>query len=587
MSVSKPACSPGAPVDQTRPAGSVATPPERFTRRAALRVASRVGAGSALSAAGLAVAGCATGGVGPSAFRPTGYAVRAFGARGDGTHDDTDAFQTALDTCFEKGGGTVWVSAGTYLIRPIEIKSRTTVHLEAGAELRATTQLSDYTKTDRATSHESMRVGLIRAEDAHDIALVGRGVVDGQAPHFVSDDLTYPGQDFDRSVTRQGEAFMAPGTVFVDGPYRRGDDRPGNLVHMTQCHNVHVEGITLKNSPTWTSHFERCTDVTLTELHIHTRDHNLLIPNDDGIDVEHCKRVRISDCDIETGDDPIAIFSSEDVTVSGCVLTTRSTGVRVGYNGPDLRNCVFSNLVIRGANRGISLFVRDVGSVENILFSNITIETQHHAGRWWGNAEPIHISALGWPGVESVGRIRNIRFHQIHAEGQAGILLWGDKLGRLEDISFEQVRLHIQKGPLQKDYGGNFDLRSTNDLKTAFFAHDIPGLFARGVRGLSIRDFKLTWGEDVPGYFSDGIAVESFEDVSIDGFSGRQAQAEGAALRFTNGCTATVRHARAAAGTDVLVRHENVGGQLLLDGVDDSRARTLVQPNADPVRRRL
>ena len=306
-------------------------------RRTFLQLA---GTGGALVAGAMVHGGCATAsrlGADMSTASHGLFSVRRFGALGDGKTDDTEAFQAALDSCHQNGGGTVVVPAGRYAIRPIAIKSHTTFRLQAGAFLQATRRLEDYTKTDHATSHESVRVGLIRAEHAENIAIVGRGVVDGQASYFVSDDLTYPGKDFDRSVTRQGENFMPPGKVFKDGPYRRGDDRPGNLVYIRDCRNVHLEGVTLQNSPTWTSHFEECQDVLISGLHINTRAHECLIPNDDGIDIERCQRVRIVGCDIETGDDNIAIFSSEDVLVSNCTLRTKSTGVRVGYNGGDLK----------------------------------------------------------------------------------------------------------------------------------------------------------------------------------------------------------------------------------------------------------
>lgn len=524
----------------------------------------------------IALGGCA---LGRNQIGSFGYDVRAFGARGDGTSDDTAALQGALDACAARGGGLVVVPAGTYHVRPIVLRSRTTLRLEAGATLLASTRLADYPQTEAATSHESTRVGLVRAEDAEDVAIVGRGTIDGRGTAFITDDLTYPGRDFDRSVTRQGQGFMKPGTVFEHGPFRRGDDRPGNLVHLQRCRNVHVEGITLKNSPTWTSHYAHCTDVYLHALHIHTRDHQLRIPNDDGIDIEHCRRVRIVGCDIETGDDPIAVFSSEDVSVSTCTLTTRSTGVRVGFNGPDIRNCTFDNLVIRGANRGLSLFVRDVGSVEDVLFSNIVIETQHHSGRWWGNAEPIHVSALrrkGQPGAP--GRIRNLGFVNIHATGQAGMLLHGSPESWLEDIHFAHVRMHVVPGPLQKDYGGNFDLRDTGDPATAIVAADIPALYARYVRGLRLQDFRVTWADGLPDYFSHGVAIEDFEEVTLEGVRARQAHGRGAAIWLRRGRDAAVRHGRAAPGTDVFLDHDGVADGVLFQGNDTRAARQAAVP---------
>ncbi|MDZ4697074.1 MAG: glycosyl hydrolase family 28 protein [Deltaproteobacteria bacterium] len=529
--------------------------------------------------AGMSLVGCAH--RGRNGVGSYGYDVRAFGAVGNGVVDDTAAVQGALDACASLGGGLVVVPAGVYHIRPIELKSKTTLHLEAGATLLASTRLEDYMQTANKTSHESTRVGLVRAVKADDVSLVGRGAIDGRGTAFITNDLTYPGKDFDRSVTRQGAEYMKEGTVFQHGPFKRGDDRPGNLVHFTDCNNVHIEGITIKNSPTWTSHFAHCRDVLIHGVHIHTRDHDLRIPNDDGIDIEHCKRVRITGCDIETGDDPIAIFSSEDITVSSCVLTTRSTGLRIGYNGPDIRNCVFDNLVIRGANRGLSIFVRAEGSVENILFSNITIETRHFTGRWWGRAEPIHISALRHEGdTHSPGRIRNVGFQNIVASGEAGILIHGAAESIIEDVHFDHMRLRITKGDLQKDYGGNLDLRSTNNPKTAVVQHDIPALYARFVRGLRVEDFQVSWDEGVPDYFTNAIAVEDFEDVRLYDVRVRQAHAEGAAISLLRGKDVAIRESRADAGTDQFVHHQDVTGRLLLDRNDTRLAKKAVSPDA-------
>jgi polygalacturonase len=130
----------------------------------------------------------------------------------------------------------------------------------------------------------------------------------------------------------------------------------------------------------------------------------------------------IADCDIRAGDDAIIVTGfrtnvgvggdvnirldytarefgnktgcAENVTVTNCILQSRSSGIRVGYGINPIRNCVFLNLVIYNSNRGLGVFSRDDGSIENILFSNITIQNRLHAGHWWDNGEPIHVSAI-------------------------------------------------------------------------------------------------------------------------------------------------------------------------------------------------
>lgn len=509
------------------------------------------------------------------------FEVRAFGAVGDGKTDDTQSVQRALDVCASRGGGTVFVAAGTYMIRPIRIGSRTTLHLDAGSKLLGSATLEHYPlEAAGASGHESSRAGLVTCEGGDYVAIIGRGVIDGNGRVFVKDDLSYPGKDHDPKATRQGESFMKPGPEgFPDGPFARTNDRPGNLVRFRKCRNVLIAGIGIANSPTWTTHLEECTDVLIQGVDINTRDHTLRIPNDDGIDLSRCRQVRIVGCNIETGDDCIAIFGSHNVAVSTCTLTCKSTGIRVGYNGGSIKNCTFDNLLIRSSHRGVSVFVRSKDDVEDISFSNIIIESQHFTGRWWGKAEPIHVSALLWdPEAQTPGTIRNVRFHNISAIGEAGMLIYGTPDSVIEDVMFSDIKLHIRKGPLQSTYGGNFDLRATRDKATAIFKHDIPALHCERVKGLSVTNLKVTWDNDLPEYFTSALALEACEDVTVQGFVGKQAHATGAAIAVANSKEVVIRNSVAAAGTDVFVSPKNVAGRMALIDSDASRAKLLVDP---------
>lgn len=150
---------------------------------------------------------------------------------------------------------------------------------------------------------------------------------------------------------------MPKGVLFEHGPIAHGE-RPGNLVRFFDCRDVLVHGVTIANSPTWTSHYRKCENVTIEAVRIHSDASGERVPNDDGIDLVLCDDVRILGCDIDTGDDCIALFGSQRVVVTNCTMTTRSVAIRVGYDhSRDIRDCVFSNLVIHDANRG--LVVRD------------------------------------------------------------------------------------------------------------------------------------------------------------------------------------------------------------------------------------
>ena len=128
------------------------------------------------------------------------------------------------------------------------------------------------------------------------------------------------------------------------------------------------------------------------------------IPNSDGIDLYDSKVIRISDCAIHAGDDAIAIVSSSNITVTNCILHSRSSGIRVGYNvfnNHNSGNLSFSNITIYDSNRGIGIYQRQKGNMENMIFSNIVINTRLHSGQWWGHGEPIHISSVpGWAALK-------------------------------------------------------------------------------------------------------------------------------------------------------------------------------------------
>jgi polygalacturonase len=166
---------------------------------------------------------------------------------------------------------------------------------------------------------------VVTARDAERVAIVGRGIIDGNALAFHDRKTSHAPPDFDRRFVRQGEGFMPDGEFFEHGPLAHGE-RPGNLLRIFGCRNVLVHGVTIQNSPTWTTHYRDCDNVTIEAVRINSDASDKMIPNDDGIDIKGCRDVRILGCDIDTGDDCIAIFGSERVSVTSCTLSTRSSG---------------------------------------------------------------------------------------------------------------------------------------------------------------------------------------------------------------------------------------------------------------------
>ena len=443
----------------------------------------------------------------------------------------------------------------------------------------------------RITRSTAADIPLIRAEKAENIAILGPGVIDGSGTSFMDMTKTRTGpylpKDLDPNFTRQGREYMDAKFGEADGPvlYR---SRPNRLIRLTACRNVLLRDVILRNAPCWTLHLEDCEDVDVRGIRI---ANNLLVPNSDGIHCTTCRRVHISDCEISAGDDAICVTSvesrnpgvCEDVTVANCTLQSRSAGVRVGYGRNPIRNCTFQNLTIRESNRGLGLFVRDEGSIENILFSNIVIRTRLHTGHWWGNAEPIHLSVIPQRKGSDIGRIRNIGFSNIVAESESGIVVYGSKPGDISNVTFDNLTLHIKNSPLNPSYGGNFDLRPAYDTRFAIFKHDIPAVFSRYTDGLTIRRLELEWDDNLPEFFDHAILCEHFTGLVIDAFHGRPPHRGGtnAAIALQHGRDAIIRNCIAAEGTATFLSHEDITGNVLLANNDLAHAGKPVSPAAD------
>lgn len=494
------------------------------------------------------------------------YNARDFAATGDGSTLETLALNRAIRACHAAGGGTVLIPAGTYLTGTIELLSNVTIHLDSGAIVKGSPNLADYRVLPYTS--ELRNTALIFADRATNVAITGRGAIDGNGDAFAIYGEADTSRDFDAKYTRQGEAYFAINDLPDDGPVKH-KARPGILILFAHCRDILVRDIKLMNAPNWCLHVACSEDVLLTGLDIKS---SLLLPNSGGLDVSLTRNVRISDCNISGGDDAIAFSPcadgfgdgiAENIVVENCILLARSAAIRIGWGQHDFRNLLFNNIVIRDSNRGILINARYAERIENIVFSNITIETRLYKGKWWGKGEPIHISAVAEFEDERRSRVlRNVSFTNITASGDHGIVLYADDRSTIEDVRFDNLRVTIRPTPLQESFGGNFDLRPLWDPTRKVFAHDIPAFYARGVKRLTLWDVDVDWAEHLPEFCRHAIEIEQFADVTIDGFRGRQAHLahadSDAAIVLRDGKDATVRHYVVTSGGGQLLRVERV-----------------------------
>ena len=465
--------------------------------------------------------------------------VRVFGATGDGKTLDTGAINTAIRTCSRAGGGTVEFGPGTYLTGTIEILSNITLHLQAGAKILGSPNPGEYRSIGRTT--EGRSTSLIIAVKAANIGIRGPGAIDGNGRAFVMHpSRPHPSGElpsfYDPAATRQGKLFHDRGQENRDGPDEMSN-RPGVLVLLVECREIVLRDLTVVDAPNWCVHLAGCHSALLTGLDVRN---SLRIPNADAIDVASSQNVRVSNCYLEAGDDGVAVspcadgycpMIAENITVSNCVIVSRSAGVRLGWSANDIRNLTFEHLIIRNSNRGIGIFVRGRENIENVLFSDIVIETHMMDGQWWGLGEPVHISVMPYDSSGPLGQVRNVRFVNVTATSDAPVILYSRDRGKIRDIVFSNYRQRIRDSGLNRYYGGNLDLRPVTPDALGIRKQDLAGMVIHGVEKLDLRGFDLEWVGTAPDFFKAGIDVTDSKGLTIDGFRGSGPRAGTPAVR--------------------------------------------------------
>lgn len=450
------------------------------------------------------------------------YNVASYGAIGDGKTVNTSAIQKAIDDCYQHGGGTIEIPTGNFVTGTLQLFSNMDLHFEAGASLIGSTENKDYSYQKNfgfSGLGAGNKTGILVAHNEENISITGFGTIKGNGTSFMHMDSLQYGMDFDRKYTRQKNDYMNPKYGREDGPALwKGsyEERPGVMVMFSGCKNVAVSGISFEESPNWTMAFLNSEDIKVNGITIRN---NMLIPNSDGLDFYDSKNIIISGCNIHAGDDAIAIISSSNITALNCILESRSSGIRIGYNvwnQNNSANLLFNNITIYDSNRGIGIFQRQKGDMENMIFSNITISTRLHSGQWWGHGEPIHISSVPGLGSKETGSIKHVHFSNIIATSESGIVIYSTAKDLIQDVSFDYIGLTIKQGRFSESYGGNIDLRPANDISLGIFEHSIPAVYGNNVTNLSIRDMNVFWEKGLPNYFSHAVEVENFESVTVD-----------------------------------------------------------------------
>lgn len=383
------------------------------------------------------------------------YNIKDFGAEGTGDKINTRAIQAAVDACSEAGGGTVICPAGIYLTGTIWLRENVNLHLEAGCELRACTDKSEYNSVDcfperDIVAHQNANgTHLILAYRVNNISITGEGRINGNCEAFF--------------VEGKYEHKSFAGHYMYNIP----EERPGQMIHICRCTNVTIKDVSIDNACFWSVYMLGCDYIKISGVSIKV----LEVPNGDGLHFSCCRNIIISDCDIDSQDDCLIFrghyhplgenIPCENVVVTNCLLKTFCCGFRIGVGDGVVRNCHFSNIVMHHTRQGINFmpaysvrYPRGT-DIDNINFSNITMDVMI----------PLYMSNTG------DADLRNINFSGLRVNMTHAAIIIGD-VNKYFDMTFTDSIFNVVPGPKQV-LGGmyaeipncNFHIENTSGVK--------------------------------------------------------------------------------------------------------------------------
>jgi polygalacturonase len=530
---------------------------------------------------------CSSSGIAADAGDKSFYNVRNYGATGDGKNLDSPAIDKAIQAAAEAGGGTVFLPAGTYLSGTIHLASNIHLLIDAGATILAAPQnMNAYDEPEhwegtayQDGGHTYFRNSLIYGEGLTNVSITGQGMINGSA-----------------LSSGDGKQDEADGFKDWQHPSDAGKNitlkRLGNkAIALKLCRNVVLRDFTIFRGGHFAILTTGCDNLTVDNVTMDT--------NRDGIDIDCCRNVMVSNCRINSPNDdglcPKSTFAlghnviTENLTIVNCMVSGFEVGSlldgtmkpKANGNGNGrlkfgteanggFRNVTVANCVFRSC-RGIALEEVDGGILENININNITMmDVPTYA---------IYITTgkrNRGPDVKEPSRMRNILISNLTADGvsaNSGIQIFGMPEQPIEGLRLENIRLICKGGGTEAE-----GKKMPPELNTGYPEPRgvMPGygLFARHVRDLELANINLSVEKEDK---RPAIVCSDVDGLEIDNFKAQLPAATVTRTIFRNGLRVHTTETQSAHGVPA-ARFENVRGLVVrnspvLKGIAASEAK--------------
>jgi len=486
-----------------------------------------------------------------AATRSNVYDVRAFGAKGDGKTLDTPAINKTIDAAAAAGGGTVDFSAGTYLSVSIHLKSNITLQIDQGATILAadtvpgkvTYDLPEPNQWDmyQDFGHSHWQNSLIWGIALENVSIIGPGLIDGKGLTRRSPRARRVNQPGDRPVTLGGQTGARP-----QSPLGEDDDSSvmnglGNkAISLKNCRNVLLRDFSILNG----GHFA----LLATGVDNLTIDNVKVDTNRDGLDIDSCRNVRISNCSVNSpNDDAIVLKSSyalgfaratENVTITNCLVSGYDIGslldatykknvteapdkdgptgrIKLGTesNG-GFKNITISNIVFDHC-RGLALETVDGGLLEDVTITNITMRDVMNS--------PIFLRLgrrMRGPAGIPVGQMRRVNISNIvayNADARYASIIAGIPDHNIRDVALSNIRIFYRGGGKKELAGLQLPERETNYPEPSMFGETPAyGFFVRHVEGIEFNNVTVNYlnAEMRPPFLLEEVTFAKFNNVT-------------------------------------------------------------------------
>lgn len=486
--------------------------------------------------------------------------VADFGGVGDGITLNTEAFAEVIDHLARQGGGRVVVPRGVWFTGPIEFKDNIELHLDENAILLFSNNTADYPLVE--VTFEGLNTwrcqSPIMAHHLKNVAITGKGIIDGNGDAWravkrgkmAPDDWRklvksggilsengenwYPSESYKFGATTGADQNVSTWAKTKEDFEKMHDFLRPVMISIHYCENVLLEGVTFQNSPAWNIHPAMCVNLTVNDIFVRCPWY---AQNGDGIDVESCKNVIITNSVFDVGDDGICIKSGKDeagrkrgipcenIIVDNCAVFHGHGGFVVGSEmSGGVKNVKVTNCKFSGTDVGLRFkSTRGRGGVvgniyiENIAMNNIATEPLlfdlfyggKSASEALADGDESEATDLALKPVdETTPQFRDIFIRDVWCNGARRAMLFnGLPEMNVEHVTLDNVSVYATLGAQLNESTG---VRLTN---VKVYPEQGPALMMNNVKEVKIENFLCPEGMEeamvVTGSRNREVTVQS------------------------------------------------------------------------------